>query len=59
MFQQFQNLQKSKSNPMELFKQVTSKYTPEQMQQLMNTAKQYGVPENVINDLQNNGINAK
>lgn len=59
MFQQFQNLQKNKSNPMELFKQVTSKYTPEQMQQLMNTAKQYGVPENVINDLQNNGINAK
>jgi len=58
MFQQFQNLQKNKSNPMELFKQVTSKYTPEQMQQLMNTAKQYGVPDDVIKQV-NEGINAK
>ena len=59
MFQMLEKAQQNKNNPMELFKQITNKYTPEQMQQLMNTAKQYGVPENVINDLQNNGINAK
>jgi len=58
MFQMLEKAQQSKSNPMELFKQVTSKYTPEQMQNLMNTAKQYGVPEDVIKQV-NEGINAK
>ena len=58
MFQMLEKAQQSKSNPMELFKQVTNKYTPEQMQNLMNTAKQYGVPDDVIKQI-NSGINAK
>ena len=58
MFQMLEKAQQSKNNPMELFKQVTNKYTPEQMQNLMNTARQYGVPDDVIKQI-NNGINAK
>jgi len=57
MFQMLEKAQQNKSNPMELFKQVTSKYTPEQMNNLMNVAKQYGVPDDIINQI--NGINAK
>lgn len=58
MFQMLEKAQQSKSNPMEMFKQITNKYTPEQMQQLMNTAKQYGVPDEVIKQI-NDDINAK
>lgn len=43
---------------MELFKQVTNKYSPEQMNSLFNRAKQMGVPNEVINNLKN-GINIK
>ena len=57
MFQMLEKAQQNKSNPMELFKQVTSKYTPEQMNNLINVAKQYGVPDDIINQI--NGINAK
>lgn len=57
MFQMLEKAQQNKSNPMELFKQVTSKYTPEQMNNLINVAKQYGVPDDVIQQI--NGINAK
>lgn len=39
---------------MELFKEVTSGYTPEQMQSLFNQAKQMGVPEDIITKLQGN-----
>jgi hypothetical protein len=39
---------------MDLFKQVTNGYTPEQMSQLFNRAKQMGVPDEVISQLQNN-----
>jgi len=43
---------------MELLKQVTSKYTPEQMNNLFNKAQQFGIPANVINNLKND-INIK
>jgi hypothetical protein len=36
------------SNPADLFKQVTRGYSKEQMEQLFNAAKQYGIPEEVI-----------
>lgn len=49
-----EQLRKNNGNPMELFKEVTSGYTPEQMQGLFNQAKQMGVPEDVITKLQNN-----
>jgi len=57
MFQMLEKAQKSNGDPMKLFKEATSNYTPEQMNKLMNTARQYGVPDDVINKI--NGINAK
>lgn len=43
---------------MNLFKQVTSKYTPEQMNNLFNKAQQMGIPQEYINNLKND-INIK
>ena len=57
MFQMLEKAQQSKNDPIEIFKQITNKYTPEQMTQLMNTAKQYGISDEVINKI--NGINAE
>ena len=56
-FQVIEKARQSNGNPMELFKQITNKYTPEQMTKLMNTARQYGVPDDVIKKVQNNDIN--
>lgn len=42
---------------MQLFKEATSKFTPEQMIQFYNNAKQFGIPEEVINKVK--GIDAK
>ena len=58
MFQQVESLRKSNGNPMDLFKQVTSKFTPEQMNQFYANAKQFGIPDDVISQVQN-GINTK
>lgn len=58
MFQQIENLRKSNGNPMEMFKQVTSKFSPEQMNNFYENAKQFGIPEDVIKQAQN-GINTK
>lgn len=43
---------------MELLKQVTNKYTPEQMNNLFNKAQQFGVPQNILNQLKED-VNAK
>ena len=40
-------------NPNDLLKQVMGKASPEQRQQLLNTAKSYGCPNNVLSRLQN------
>lgn len=58
MFRQVEKLRKSNGNPMDLFKQVTSKFTPEQMNNFYANAKQFGIPEDVIKQAQN-GINTK
>lgn len=58
LFQQVEGLVKNNGNPMELFKQITGSYSPEQMEQLYSQAKQFGIPDDVINQVQN-GINAK
>jgi hypothetical protein len=47
----------SNGNPMELFKQVTSGYTPDQMNKLMETARQYGIPEDVISKVSSSNKN--
>lgn len=57
MYQVIEKAQQSNGNPIELFKQITKDYSPEQMGKLMSTAKQYGIPDNVLNQIQ--GINSK
>lgn len=51
MFQFIEQAQKNQSNPQELFKEVTKDYKPEQMEQIFNRAKQFGISEEVINQL--------
>lgn len=51
MFQFLEQAQKNQSNPQELFKQVTKNYKPEQMEQIFEKAKQFGVGEDAINQL--------
>lgn len=57
MYNEIEQLRQNNGNPMELLKQITSKYTPEQMEQLYTNAKRFGVPDEVINQVQNGGIN--
>ena len=56
MFQIVEQAQKNNTNPMELFKQVTKGYSPEQMQNLMNQARNMGFPEDVLKQIQNNQV---
>ena len=53
MFQFLEQAQKNQSNPTELLKQVTNKYTPEQMTNLFNKAKQFGITDEQINEIKN------
>lgn len=57
MFQIVEKAQKSNGDPMKLLKEATSNYTPEQMNKLFDTARQYGVPDDVIKKI--NDINAE
>ena len=41
-------------NPNDLFKQVTRNYTPEQMNNLFANARQYGFPNDFLEQMQNN-----
>ena len=50
-FQFLQQMQKNKSNPQEIFKEITKDYKPEQLDNLFNKAKQFGVSDDVINKL--------
>ena len=40
-------------NPRELIEQMFKNATPEQKQNVLNQAKSYGVPENILSELQN------
>lgn len=51
MFQFIEQAQKNQSNPQELFKEITKGYKPEQMEQLFNKARQFGIGDDVINKL--------
>ena len=53
MYNQFNEWMKQNKNPMDLFKQMTNNYTPQQMQNIMGIAKSFGVPDSVINQVQN------
>jgi len=56
MFQQFQNLQKSQSNPQEFLNQITSKYTNEQINQFRQYANSFGFSNEQLDKF---GINSK
>lgn len=51
MFNMINQAQKNQSNPEELFKEITKNYKPEQMEQIFNKAKQFGIGDDVINKL--------
>lgn len=51
MFQFIEQAQKNKSNPQELFKQITKNYKPEQIEGIFNKARQFGISDDVINKL--------
>ena len=58
MFQFISQAQKNKNNPMDLLKQITKNYSPEQINGLYENAKQFGVPDEVIKQVQES-INIK
>lgn len=43
-------------NPLDFMKQVVGKVSPQEMQTVMTQAKQFGVPDDVLQQVQN-GIN--
>ena len=45
MFQQFQNLVKSKNDPNKILSDMTGKFTPEQLQQFRQFANGFGVTD--------------
>lgn len=51
MFQMVSQAQENKSNPEELFKELTKNYKPEQIEQIFNKARQFGIGDDVINKL--------
>lgn len=53
MFALINQASQNNTNPIDLFKQITSNYTPEQMQGLFSRAEQFGVPKEVLEKLQN------
>ena len=48
-----QKLISSNGNPQQILQQLMSNATPEQRSSLLNQAKNYGVPENVLSMVQN------
>ena len=53
MYQQINQLRNSKADPRTLVKQIISNSTPEYMQIILNQAKSFGVPDNVLTQVQN------
>jgi len=56
MFQIIEQARKNNGDALAMFKQVTSNYNSEQLENLFNRAKQVGVPEEYIEKVKN-GIN--
>lgn len=51
MFNMIDQARKNNNNPEELFKEVTKNYKPEQMEQIFNKAKQFGISDDIISKL--------
>lgn len=49
MFQFISQAQKNQSNPQEIFKEITKNYKPEQIENIFNKARQFGIGDDVIN----------
>lgn len=56
MFQQYENLKRNNGNPQDFLKDLTSKYSPEQMQQFQKFANGFGITNE---QLTHYGIGAK
>ena len=52
-FQIVNQAMNSGSNPMQLIKQIMGNGSPQQMQDIMTQAKQFGVPDEVLQQMQN------
>ena len=50
-FQMLEQARKNNNNPMELFKEITKNYKPEQMEKIFNQAKQFGIGDDIISKL--------
>ena len=48
MFQFLEQAQKNQSNPQEIFKEITKNYKPEQIENIFNKARQFGISDDVI-----------
>lgn len=51
MFQFLEQAQKNQRNPQEIFKEITKNYKPEQMERIFKQARQFGIGDDVINQL--------
>lgn len=58
LFQMINQARQNQNNPMELFKQATANYTPQQLDGLFSRAKQMGMPDDFIEQVKQ-GINTK
>ena len=56
MFQMVEQARQNQNNPVEIFKQVTRNYTPQQMDNFFNQAKNMGFSDDLINQIK--GINS-
>lgn len=52
-FQEINQAINSGVNPQQFMKQVIGNINPEQMQQVLQMGKQFGVPDEVLNQVQN------
>lgn len=52
MFRLVEQARKNQSDPMEMLRDVTKNYSPEQMESLINRARQFGIPEEVLQKVQ-------
>lgn len=51
---QIKTMMNNNIDPSAVVKQAISKATPEQMASVLQMAKQYGVPDNILSEIQNN-----
>lgn len=52
-YQMINNMMTNGGNPEAFLKQIVSKASPEQMESLLKQAKNFGVPDNVLSQIQN------